>query len=114
MNTVRINPPIVTIVGRHETRSTWIRIVGDVDLGGEPALADALGSLSRSRPETVVLDLTAVTFVCSVFANFVAAVHDTVPDAVLVMHNPSPMARLVLRLTGLDTDPVVCDGAEPV
>jgi anti-anti-sigma factor len=113
MNEVRIHPPVVAIVGRHQKRYTSIRIVGDLDMGGEQALADAIDSLSRLRPATIILDLTAVTFVGSVFAHFVASVHDTVPDALVVLRNPSPMARLVLELTGLDTDPVVCDGAEP-
>jgi hypothetical protein len=61
----------------------------------------AIGCLFR--PDVVVVDLTAVTFVCSTFANFVAAVPAAVPGATLVLHNPSRMTRRVFALTGLDT-----------
>jgi len=72
------------------------------------------GTPDRIRFDIVVLDLTAVTFVCSTFANFVAHVHTAVPDASLLLHNPSRMARLVLTTTGLDTIRTGRDDTAPV
>jgi hypothetical protein len=40
--------------------------------GAEPALADAVKYLLGSETDAVVVDLSAVTFVCSTFLNFVA------------------------------------------
>lgn len=102
VNQARPGPLAITINAQPSAGSVWIRLVGDVVMGAEPALADAIERVSRSRPVVVVLDLTAVTFVCSTFANFVADVHAAVPDASLLLHKPSQMARLVLAITGLD------------
>jgi anti-anti-sigma factor len=102
MDEVRRRSLAVTVVGGPLTRSARIRLVGDVDMSGKPALIDAVRRLAGSAPDVVVVDMTAVTFVCSTFANFVAEVHDAVPDAALILQGPSPMARRVLAITGLD------------
>ena len=103
MTAVCARPLVVTVVARPRARCAWIRLVGDVDMGGEPALADAVNQLFRSEPDVVVVDLTSVTFVCSTLANFVADVHAAVPDASLFLHGPSRMTRVVLAVSGLDT-----------
>ena len=103
MESVRVRPLVVTVDATPLSRSASIRLVGDMDLGDKPALADAVELLLGSEPEVVVFDLSAVTFVCSTLANFVADVHTAVPDASLILCNPSPMARRVLAITGLDT-----------
>ena len=113
MNEVRTSPLAVTIAAPPGARSVWIRLFGDVDMGGEAALADAVECLLRSRPEVVVIDLIAVTFVCSTFANFVADVHAAVPHAALILCSPSRMARRVLAATGLDTIVIMPDDIEP-
>ncbi|GAA0931520.1 STAS domain-containing protein [Virgisporangium aurantiacum] len=113
MYQVRSGPLAVTIDAPPGAGSARVSLVGDVVMGVEPALADAVARLSRSRPDVVVLDLTAVTFVCSTFANFVADVRTAVPDASLVLHHPSRLARLVLEITGLDPIPTGGDDAGP-
>jgi hypothetical protein len=96
MDEVRSSPLVVTVVGGPRARSAWIRLVGDVDMAGAPALADAVGCLFR--PDVVVVDMTAVTFICSTFTHFITAVHAAVPDASLILHNPSEMTRRVLAV----------------
>jgi anti-anti-sigma factor len=103
LDEVRSSPLVVTVVAGPRARSAWIRLVGNVDMHGEPALAYAVECLRPSGPDAVVVDLTAVTFVCSTFVNFVADVHAAVPDASLILHSPSPMTRRLLAVTGLDT-----------
>lgn len=102
MVAVPTRPFVATVIAEPLARSAWIRLVGDVDIGVEPALAGAVDRLSRSRHDVVVIDLTAVTFACSTFANFVADLHAAIPDAALILHNPSRMVRRVLLITGLD------------
>lgn len=110
----RTGPLGITIVTQPATRSVWVSLAGDVVMGTESALADAIEQLSRPRPDVVTLDLTAVTFVCSTFANFVADVHTALPDASILLHDPSRMARLVLAITGLDTVLTRYDDTAPV
>jgi anti-anti-sigma factor len=113
MDEVRSSPLVVTVIGGPRPRSAWIQLVGDVDIGAKPVLADAVECLCRSGPDVVVLDLTAVNFVCSTFATFVADVHTAVPDASLILHNPSRMTRRVLAVTGRDTLVTMHDNVVP-
>lgn len=94
-------PPIVSIVAPPDAPCAWIRLVGDVDMAVEPALTEAADRLHALTLRLIVIDLTAVTFVCSTFANFLAALHRAHPDAKLVLHHPSPMARVIVTATGL-------------
>jgi anti-anti-sigma factor len=95
-------PPIVSIVARPETRSAWVRLIGDLDLAAESALADAVDRLKAQPLRLIVIDLTAVTFACSTLANFLAVLHRAHPDSELVLHHPPRMVRVILALTGLD------------
>ena len=95
-------PPVVSIVARPEFPSAWIRLIGDLDMTAEPALADAIERLTGRPIHLIVVDLRAVTFASSTLANFVAALHRDHPDADLVLHHPSRMVRVILAATGLD------------
>ena len=99
MYTAPASPLVATVAA--QPHSALIVLTGGVDMTGEPALAGVIEALSRSRPDVVVVDLTAVTFVCSTFVNFVSDLHDAVPNAVLILRNPSRMARRLLAVTGL-------------
>src|SRR5687767_11029571 len=85
-------PPIVSIVARPTTPSAWIRLVGDLDMAAEPALAEATDRLRALTLRLIVIDLTAVTFVCSTFANFLCSLHRAHPAAELVLRHPSSLA----------------------
>jgi anti-anti-sigma factor len=95
-------PPVVSIVARPDSPSAWIRLIGDLDMAAEPALASAVKRLNGRPIHFIVVDLTAVTFACSTFANFVAALHRDHPEADLVLHHPSRLVRVILAVTGLD------------
>jgi len=94
--------PVVSIVARPHIPSAWIRLTGDLDMAAEPALADATDRLRALAPRLVVIDLTAVTFVCSTLANFLCALHRVHPEAELVLHRPSPLAALMVRVAALE------------
>lgn len=95
--------PIVSIVTRPSARSAWIRLVGDIDMMAEPALATATDRLNGLPLRLIVIDLSAVTFVCSTLVNFLTTLHRDHPHAELVLHRPSPMARTIITVTGMDT-----------
>jgi anti-anti-sigma factor len=113
-------PPIVSVVARPDTSSAWIRLVGEIDMAVEPALTEAADRLHALTLRLIVIDLTAVSFVCSTFANFLATLHRAHPDAELVLHHPSRMARVIVTVTGvgefvvMSGDPVTLPGPEPV
>ncbi|WP_204011548.1 STAS domain-containing protein [Virgisporangium aurantiacum] len=93
--------PLISIVARPSTPYAWIRLVGDIDSAAKPALAKAIERLNLLPLRYVVIDLTAVGFVCSTFANFLDALHRAHPHAELVLHHPPPMADLIIAATDL-------------
>jgi anti-anti-sigma factor len=95
-------PLTVSVVAPSDSPSVWVRLVGDVDMVGESALAEAIDRLDRPALRLVVIDLAAVTFACSTLANFLAALHQAHPGAALVLHRASPMVRRIVRVTGVD------------
>jgi hypothetical protein len=68
-------------------------------------LADAADRLHALTLRLIVVDLTAVTFVCSTCANFLATLHRAHPDAELVLHHPFRLARLIVTGTGSSVVP---------
>lgn len=94
--------PTATIVARPYTATAWIRLLGDLDMAAEPALTDASDRLKVLTLHLIVIDLTAVTFVCSTFVNFPCSLHRTHPGAELVLHHPSPLAAAIVPMVGLD------------
>jgi anti-anti-sigma factor len=95
-------PPIISIVARPYPPSARIRLVGEIDMAAEPALARAIDRLSAVTLSLIVIDLTAVTFVCSTLINFLCALHRAHPGAELVLHHPSPLAAVIVPLAGMD------------
>ena len=94
--------PIVSIVARPYIPSAWIRLAGDLDMAAEHELAEATDRLRALTLRLIVIDLTAVTFVCSTLANFLCALYRAHPDAELVLHRPSPLAAVMVTAAGLD------------
>lgn len=95
-------PLTVTVVAAPDSPSAWIRLVGDVDMGAEPALAEATDRLGSLTASLMVIDLAAVTFAGATLTHFVDTVHDAHPDAALVLRQPSPLIRRILTVTGQD------------
>lgn len=95
-------PLTVSVVAQPGSPSVWVRLVGDVDMVAEPALAEVIDRLGSLTVRVVIIDLAGVTFACSTFADFLATLHAAHPDAALVLHDPPPMVRLIVRVTGVD------------
>jgi anti-anti-sigma factor len=94
--------PTVSLVVRPHIPSAWIRLAGDLDMATEHALTEAAHRLRALTLRLIVIDLTAVTFVCSTLANFLCTVHRVHPDSELVLHRPSPLTAVMVTVAGLD------------
>ena len=58
--------PLLTIEAESQPDAYVIRIAGELDLGGCPALESALRGAERSQADRIILDLEALTFIDSV------------------------------------------------
>jgi len=77
---------------------------GRLDVGGVPALRDAVGELTHNGPAKVVIDMEGVTFVDSTGLGSVIAALKQIRAAQgeLRLAAPNPQVRVVLELTTLD------------
>jgi anti-anti-sigma factor len=81
-----------------------VEIQGDVDLTDCRALGLAARQLIDGDTSTIYVDLGGVTFLGSILVGFLVQVGNAVSGARrhLVLCRPTPMARKVIRLTGLE------------
>lgn len=110
----------VSVVAPRDASSAWVRLVGDVDMAAEPALAEATDRLDALAVGLVIIDVAGVTFAGATLTHFVDALHAAHPDAALVLRHPSPLVRHIFTVTGQDrflgmsSDPVADHAYEPV
>ena len=78
-------------------------ITGELDLTTTPALARHLEQILAQGPRRLVIDLTHVTFIDVAAARLISGATGLRPGTGRpVLRRPSPEARRVLELTGLD------------
>jgi anti-sigma B factor antagonist len=84
----------------HET----VRVRGELDVATAPLLRAALDGVYARQPARVEMDLSGITFLdASSLATLIAARRRLAAQrAVLVLVDPSPIARRVIGLAGLD------------
>jgi anti-sigma B factor antagonist len=77
---------------------------GRLDVGGAPALKDAMNDLGRNGPPKVVIDMEGVSFVDSTGLGSVIAVLKQIRNrqGELRLAAPNQQVRVVLELTTLD------------
>ena len=92
----------VTVAVSSGADEMCVRLIGDVEIGAEAALQVAIDRVRQVAPRTVIVDLAEVGFAGSVFAHFVDNVHHAAPRASIAVCRPSPMAKFVLAVTGVD------------
>ena len=105
--------PTVSIVARPHLPSAWIRLASELDMATEHALTEAAQRLRPLTLRLIIIDLTAVTFTCSTFANFLRTLHRTHREAELVLHRPSPLAAVMVTAAGLDGLVMRTGGSRP-
>jgi len=92
----------ITVISSADARSALICLGGEIDQAGSQRLADAADRVETAAPASVFVDLGAVTFAGATLPNFLARMHDIVPNsAALVMCRSTPLTRRVLEATGM-------------
>jgi anti-sigma B factor antagonist len=83
---------------------TVVAPTGRLDVGGAPALKDAMNDLGRNGPPKVVIDMEGVSFVDSTGLGSVIAVLKQIRNrqGELRLAAPNQQVRVVLELTTLD------------
>jgi anti-anti-sigma factor len=82
----------------------YVQILGDVDLSDSRALALAARQLIEADASVIYVDLGGTTFMGSTLATFLVLIGNAHRRArrPLVLCRPSPMARKVIHVTGLE------------
>ena len=103
---------LITVTSAPELRRTDLVLSGDVDMAALPLLADAVNKISGASSHTVVVHLGAVTYGGSTLANFLARVHRAAPPgSALLLCQPTPMIRTILRVTNMAQIATIRDDA---
>lgn len=80
-----------------------VRLYGELDLAVRDALAGRLAEVAEKRPDVLVIDLAAVTFMDCGTAAVIAGVARLLPSGRRpVLRSACPLVRRVLELTGWD------------
>jgi anti-anti-sigma factor len=87
-----------------DTSVDCVQILGDVDLSDAHALALAADQLIEGDASEIYVDLGGTTFMGSTLVTFLVLVGEINGHArrPMVLCRPTPMARRVIRVTGLD------------
>ena len=93
-----------------------LSVAGEIDLASAPPLGRRIGSVLRDRPETFILDLTAVDFLDSTCLRMlIATSHRTAAEGIrLVVIRPAGPARRALDVGELDRLVTLVDGGIPL
>lgn len=81
----------------------YVRICGDVDLSDSRGLGIAAQRLIAANSGLVYVDLGGITFMGSTLVGFLVQVAESGrARRPVVLCRPTPMARLVIQITGVD------------
>ena len=89
---------ITTMISADQARAV-VTLAGDLDIDGWPELDDAIRRLADAAPDTVTIDVAAVTYAGSVLANFLVRVRQAVPaTSALTVSRPTHWTRFILHV----------------
>ena len=94
--------PLLVLVDWNGACAT-VTVRGELDLATAPLLSACLTGVLAQRPRQLTVDLASLAFIdCAGLAPIVAARRVLPPGRPLILSSPTPAARFLLRLTGLD------------
>jgi anti-anti-sigma factor len=116
MRSASTQPRDLTLeVERPAPGAVVITVRGELDISGAPALREVLERSVAERPESLVLDLTGVSFMDSIALAVVVQASRSLGHAnqLLIVVGTDSYARLILEATGLThcLNVVMTDGA---
>jgi anti-anti-sigma regulatory factor len=92
---------IMTMISADHARAV-VTMAGDLDIDAWPDLYDAIDWLADAAPDTVTIDVAALTFVGSTLPNFLVRVRQAVPTAsALTVSRPTHWTRFILHITDM-------------
>ena len=92
---------IITTISADQARAV-VTLAGDLDIDAWPELNDATHRLADAAPDTVTIDVAAVTYAGSVLANFLTRVRQAVPaTSALTVSCPTHWTRFILHVTDM-------------
>jgi anti-anti-sigma factor len=95
--------PLLRHIHDRAAGTTTVVISGELDLTVMPPLAKQLARVLAGNPQQLVFDMARVGFIDCASARLIAGTGRSLPDGRRpVIRNPSPAARRILELTGLD------------
>jgi anti-sigma B factor antagonist len=87
-----------------------VAVHGDVDMATAPALRARVTEALSERPQVLLFDLAAMTFMdCSGVGVIAYARNRLSGDCQVILRCPTPLVRQVLELTGMDGPCVIED-----
>jgi anti-sigma B factor antagonist len=98
-------PPLTLDVHADGDGRVLITAGGEIDLNTEPLLREALfAALAYDDAHTVLVDMSAVTFLDATGINTLVKAHHTAvgTNRAVRLRNPQPLVTRVLRITGLE------------
>lgn len=103
--------PLISVTA--EPGYVRVSVAGEIDMAAAPQLRKQLAAVISGGARRVVVDLARVTFIDSARSAVLAATHRVLAGkgGSLVLASPSPAARRVLSLLGMDQVIVVADSA---
>jgi anti-anti-sigma factor len=98
------DPMRLSITRPPDSSVDYVQVMGDVDLADSVELDLAARALIEADASVVYVDLGGVTFMGSTLVAFLVQLANAVGRArrPLVLCRPTPMARKVIHMTGLD------------
>lgn len=97
---------LLRVQTRWQARTATLVLVGELDYATAPLLAGRLTTALARRPERVILDLAALTFIdCSGLTPIIRARNRLPQEVPLIMRSPRRRVRSLLALTGVDQTP---------
>ena len=80
-----------------------VLLAGELDMGAQPELAEAVGRLTAAAPHDVDVDLASVRYAGSVLLNFLVQIRQTVPAvSALTVSHLTPWIHRVLGMTDVN------------
>jgi anti-sigma B factor antagonist len=99
-------PILLTVGVRWDDLDATIALRGELDCATVPFAMEHVGKILEQSPATLVLDLAGLSFMDSHGMHLIRAILTTRQDIPayrrLVLRSPTPLARRLLQLTGME------------
>ena len=104
----------VTVTVSPDHARAVVLLAGELDMGAQAELADAVGRLTAAAPHDVDVDLASVRYAGSVLLTFLAQIRQTVPAvSALTVSHPTPWIHRVLGMTDVGEMAEIDDALSP-